>query len=188
MILTDEEYRKNGIYPDDDTGQNISGQLNMDGTETTEEAAGEDEINESNSPGCLFYSCFACENGHCTALNNNEFPGRPCPFFRARADAKKAQQEAFDHLLMEGRLDLINRYEQVLINLGIEDPEDAKIPIDDDIIAARAEFAEFRQEMANTAESESDEDGGFFWDDDDESDSDNSGGEDSGIEEDHGIQ
>lgn len=113
-------------------------------------------------PCCPFYSCFAHEGGHCTALKNNEFMARPCPFYKSRAQMKKDQQDAFDRLLMEGRLDLINRYEEVLVALGIEDPEDAKVPVDDDILKAREELesyvGELEKEAAEGNPTESDDD------------------------------
>lgn len=116
---------------------------------------------------CSFYSCFACTGGHCSALNNTDFHGKPCPFYKSAGQLRKGRQDAFDRLLINGRLDLINRYEDILVDLGIEDPEDAKIPIDDDILAARAEMEEFKEQFADAqaAKAEASEEDEFLWDD-----------------------
>lgn len=33
-------------------------------------------------PICNKNKCFACENGRCRVLVDNDFHGRPCPFFK----------------------------------------------------------------------------------------------------------
>lgn len=117
-------------------------------------------------PCCSFYTCFAYQHGRCTVLNNNDFHGGLCPFYKRRKQAAQDRQDAFDKLLINGRLDLINRYEEILVNLGIEDPEDAKVPIDDDVLAARKELENFEDELASAeaikaTEAEEDD---FMWD------------------------
>lgn len=162
MAMTEELYREAGTGPE--TAQPEEPGLGSYSKQNTEDdlgAAGEGDT--VPFPGCPFYSCFAHENGHCTALKNNEFTARPCPFYKNRPQMKKDQQDAFDRLLMEGRLDLINRYEDVLVALGIEDPEDAKVPVDDDILKARAQLQSYVGELeresaeGSSAEPEDDE-------------------------------
>lgn len=38
-------------------------------------------------PPCNMDKCFACENGHCRALTDNDFKGRTCPFFKTKKTA-----------------------------------------------------------------------------------------------------
>lgn len=106
----------------------------------TEKAAGEDT---NSFPGCLFCSCFANDHGHCTLLEDNDFNDERCPFYKTKERAKNDWQDSLDHLLLTGRLDLINRYEQTYIEMGILKPETPESDLDDEILKARAEIAEF---------------------------------------------
>lgn len=36
-------------------------------------------------PKCGNNKCFACEDGKCRALIDNDFGNKPCPFFKTRA-------------------------------------------------------------------------------------------------------
>lgn len=158
MAMIEEVCRAIGSDPVDaigaeatdlDTGQRekITSVTETQTTEDkTQEAAGAIG-DDTDSPSCLFYSCFACEKLHCTILRDNDFHGKPCSFFKTRSDVQRQRQEAFDRILMNGRLDLINRYEEILISLGIEDPEDAKVPVDDDVLAARKDLEDFLEKL-----------------------------------------
>lgn len=39
-------------------------------------------------PPCNMDKCFACENGHCRVLIDNDFRGRTCPFFKTKKQLK----------------------------------------------------------------------------------------------------
>lgn len=197
MALIENVCQAAGVTPEeligteiDDLGTGQDGKVNTDNTDT---AAGEDDDNNSSSPGCRFDSCFACEGGHCTALTDNDFGGKMCPFFKNKAHVKRSRQDALDHLLIDGRFDLVNKYEKSLIELGVIEPEkhvDEYAP-DDDLISARAEFAQFQRDLESEADEES-EDDSFFWDDeeadaeeesDGEADAEDADDEDSDTEE-----
>lgn len=176
MTMIEEAYRASdrdpvdaigAEAPDLDTGQigivSSTGKTQRQEAEKIEERERVQEAagaigDDTDSPSCLFYSCFACEKLHCTILRDNDFHGKPCSFFKTRADALKQRQEAFDRILMNGRLDLINRYEEILISLGIEDPEDAKIPVDDDILAARQDLEDFLEKLKQAEAGKTEED------------------------------
>lgn len=190
MAIIENVCQAAGVTPEELIGTEIKDLEDMENTESTDAAAGEDM---SSSPGCRFDSCFACENGHCTALTDNDFGGKMCPFFKNKAHVKRSRQDALDHLLIDGRFDLVNKYEKSLIELGVIEPEkhvDEYAP-DDDLISARAEFAQFQRELESEADEES-EDDSFFWDDeeaddeeesDEEADGEDANNEDSDTEE-----
>lgn len=42
-------------------------------------------IGKGKKVKCDRDDCFACKTGECIALQDNDFNGRPCPFFKTRA-------------------------------------------------------------------------------------------------------
>ncbi len=51
-------------------------------------------------------------NNHrkCTVLENNDFGGKPCPFFKTREQADADYEAAYRRLVEQGRFDLIQKY------------------------------------------------------------------------------
>ena len=45
-------------------------------------------------PICAKDKCFACENGRCRVLIDNNFHGRPCPFFKTQEQLREEQRKA----------------------------------------------------------------------------------------------
>lgn len=131
-----------------DTGQDKNIQKD------SEVAAGEDK---DSFPGCHFCSCFANKREHCTLLEDNDFGGRVCPFYKTKELVENERQDSLDHLLLTGRLDLINRYEESYIEMGVLKPETPESCLDDDIVKARAEIAEFTAGLEASEHSGSDE-------------------------------
>lgn len=170
MAIIYKMYQAAGMTPEKEPG--------MECEESEREnysAAVEDHY---SSPGCHFYSCFACEKGHCTVLEDNNFGDKFCPFFKSRAQVKQGRQDALDRLLINGRADLVNKYEEILTELGVIAPEiqeTEKSGPDDDLTAARAEFARFQDDLEKEKQQEEEEmeaDDVFVWDADDEDDGD----------------
>lgn len=169
MAMVTEICRATGADPKDVVGMRVSDLMHeAEGTEDEETGGGGDQkITEESSkaagknemPGCLFHTCFACENGHCTVLDRTDF-SRPCPFYKTKEKLTQERSDSFDLLLLRGRLDLINQYETVLVSLGVMEPEDEGCPIDEDIEKARTELLAFQDELQK--EQEGGEDADFF--------------------------
>lgn len=76
-------------------------------------------------PACTAHpDCHAWKDGKCVALSDNYFSGRGCPFYKDRDKNRKEQRECLESLVRAGRADLIEKYEKVLLELGIFDTED----------------------------------------------------------------
>lgn len=43
-------------------------------------------------PKCGNNKCFACEDGKCRALIDNDFGNKPCPFFKTRAQLAREER------------------------------------------------------------------------------------------------
>ena len=41
-------------------------------------------IGKNRRVKCSISDCFACKDGECIALQDNDFNGKPCPFFKTR--------------------------------------------------------------------------------------------------------
>ena len=44
-------------------------------------------------PICIKKNCFGNMDGRCRVLNDNDFKGRPCPFFKTHAQIKSENKE-----------------------------------------------------------------------------------------------
>lgn len=163
MAILEKLCRATGMEPEEligtevvdvvDTGPEKLSDIKTD-TRQDEVAAGEDK---DSFPGCHFCSCFANERGHCTLLQDNDFGDRLCPFYKTGEFVKNERQNSLDHLLLTGRLDLINRYEESYIGMGLIKQDTPESVLDDDIIKARTEIAEFTADLEASEHSEADE-------------------------------
>lgn len=60
---------------------------------------------------CPFHSdCFANLNGFCVALDNVEFKGRDCPFYKTTEQNELEKDAVTAKLKSQGRDDLISKY------------------------------------------------------------------------------
>lgn len=50
-------------------------------------------IDSKKCPTCDVAKCFACDEGHCVILIDNNFGERKCPFFKTRKQV--AEEEAY---------------------------------------------------------------------------------------------
>ncbi len=77
-------------------------------------------------PACPIYGkmpdCFACINGHCTALKITD-ETKPCSFYKSEEKNTADIQACYKRLKEEDRSDLINRYIKPLTALGALDEE-----------------------------------------------------------------
>lgn len=48
-------------------------------------------MSKNECPVCNEAECFACENGLCVVLKDNDFKGKKCPFFKTNEQAEKEQ-------------------------------------------------------------------------------------------------
>lgn len=74
---------------------------------------------------CRELTCFANENGYCSALGDTDFGMRRCPFFKTKEDALTDQLDALQRLVDKGRFDLIEKYRDTLEAMGILDGGDS---------------------------------------------------------------
>lgn len=145
-------------------------------TKKTDDREGKEasEMAEKARTRCLFHTCFAWQEGCCTALNDTDFKGRSCPFFKDAEKAKKERQKAFEELLLGGRLDIINRYEEVYAELGIYCPksedggidptaEDDREDVLADILSAREDLEAYEKQLDEEASGRDAEE--KFWED-----------------------
>lgn len=54
--------------------------------------------------------CFANERGYCMVLNDTNFQGKDCPFFKTRAQSRESRRNAYFRLIATGRMHLIDKY------------------------------------------------------------------------------
>lgn len=73
-------------------------------------------------PACRKHpDCFACRDGRCEALSDNRFGRRRCPFYKTRDKNCAEQQRCLRRLVELGRDDLLEKYGEVLGDLGVLD-------------------------------------------------------------------
>ena len=55
-------------------------------------------------------NCAAYDLGLCRALSDINYEKNCCPFYRPRAKQERAADAALEHLVQQGRTDLIKKY------------------------------------------------------------------------------
>ncbi len=71
------------------------------------------EYNRKPMPPCpkAKCDCFSLNGqGRCKALDDTDFDGKPCPFYKSAAKADADYEAAYDRLVDQGRFDLIQKY------------------------------------------------------------------------------
>ena len=91
------------------------------------------------SPVCA-RDCFACTDGRCCILKDNDFGGREGPFCKTWDKAKQEQRAGLERLVESGRYELIEKYDSVLAALGIF------ALLDDDVQQMTEELGLFEEE------------------------------------------
>ena len=81
----------------------------------------EDVEDLTDAPECHRTECYNSVEGKCIALGDNDFGRRECPFFVTFGQARESQKKCLKRLLDEGREDLIERYGDQLVMMGIID-------------------------------------------------------------------
>lgn len=77
------------------------------------------EGNQVSLPPCEKKDCHAWQDGKCTALSDNRFGSRPCPFYKKLDVCRQERSECLDKLIRSGRMDVVEKYKSVLAELGI---------------------------------------------------------------------
>ena len=81
------------------------------------------ELNEL--PVCTYKNdCHACKRGKCIALSSTESCEKRCPFYREAKENNNEIQRCMYRLIREGRNELIEKYREVYIDLGMLDVVD----------------------------------------------------------------
>lgn len=62
------------------------------------------------APHCDMTNCAANHVSTCMALQNNNFNGKTCPFFKTKEQNREEKQAALDFLASHNRTDLIDKY------------------------------------------------------------------------------
>ena len=93
---------------------------------------------DKKSPVCGM-DCFACVDGRCSILTDNDFGDCGCSFRKTWEQAKSEQRAGLERLVEIGRYELIEKYESVLAALGIF------ALLDDDAQAMSDELDQFEQ-------------------------------------------
>lgn len=78
--------------------------------------------------------CFACKDGLCVALSDNSFGERDCPFYKTREQNRQEMKECLCRLVMKGRYDLIRKYKETLMELGVFDADTQDVPAEADSV------------------------------------------------------
>ena len=92
-----------------------------------DESPGEREESQESYPNCERNRCFSCIGGKCMALRDNDFGHRGCPFYKPFEQARREQKECFRRLVRSGKVDLIFKYRQFLIDMDIFDLADEEL-------------------------------------------------------------
>ena len=71
---------------------------------------GNSEIKRSAALYCD-RDCFANKDGVCVCLEDNDFHGKDCLFFKTTAQCDADRQKSYERLVSIGRDDLIERYQ-----------------------------------------------------------------------------
>ena len=75
-------------------------------------------------PFCGEEDCHAWRFGRCTALWDNDFGGKRCPFYKPMGVCQKERRDSLTRMIQAGRMDLVGKYKTVLSDLGVLDMED----------------------------------------------------------------
>ena len=85
------------------------------------------EINRSSAVFCDRKNCGACRSdGFCSALEDNNFCEKPCPFFKTKERWNEDEEKAYQRLLKLDRFDLIAKYELVKHRMKALDRREAE--------------------------------------------------------------
>lgn len=76
-------------------------------------------------PPCTRSDCHAWRADVCTALVNNDFGSRPCPFYKNRAVNRMEQENCMQRLIQTDRTDLMKKYKKTFTELGLFDTPDS---------------------------------------------------------------
>ena len=93
-------------------------------TGALKDRSGEDvELNSCSA--CAAGSCYACVDGYCTALEPGAVHGSSdgCSFYKDADEVKRRSRAGFYALVRQNRFDLIRRYKDTYLALGIFDAE-----------------------------------------------------------------
>ena len=94
---------------------------------------------DEQSPACI-KDCFACTDGKCCILKDNDFGDHECPFCKTWDRLKQEQRAGLERLVENGRYGPIEKYESVLAGLGIF------ALLDDDVQQVTGELELFEEE------------------------------------------
>lgn len=73
-------------------------------------------------PACSGHTdCFAWSEGRCTVLK--EANDKECVFYKPMEQVRKENQAIYEKLVKNKRYDLLEKYQFIYADLGIEDPE-----------------------------------------------------------------
>ena len=140
------------------------------------------------APACTRKECYNCTNGKCAALTDNDFGQRACPFFAPREQVQEKQKACLKRLFDEGREDLVAKYGDQLVALGIVDLGDTELEkmfsglhVVEEQLAKKAVARIERRKLADPDADDEDEDDDSGEEDYDEADCD----EEDGDEEDY---
>ena len=93
---------------------------------------------EEDSPACA-KDCFACTDGKCCILTDNDFGERECPFYKTWDRVKREQRAGLERLVALGKYEFIEKNESILAALGIF------ALLDDDVQQMAAELEMFEE-------------------------------------------
>lgn len=85
------------------------------------EKAGKEKAEWERLPLCGRKDCHAWQGKRCTALSDNCFGRRQCPFYKEREACRRERRACFSRLVEAGRIDLVEKYRPVLAELGVFD-------------------------------------------------------------------
>lgn len=84
------------------------------------------QLETESSPHCTAHpDCHAWSDGRCMALEDNDFDGRGCPFYKNRTVNMEQRRAGLKHLIRAGRSDLLHKYRKSFEALGLFDVTDA---------------------------------------------------------------
>lgn len=68
--------------------------------------------NQKKKPNCTHPrdDCFANKNGLCRILEDSDFGGKVCPFFKTREQGDAERHDCMEHLVQSGKSDMIDKY------------------------------------------------------------------------------
>lgn len=84
------------------------------------------QLETGSSPLCTAHpDCHAWSDGRCMALEDNNFGGRDCPFYKNRTVNMEQRRAGLKRLIQTGRSDLLHKYRKSFEALGLFDVPDA---------------------------------------------------------------